>query len=341
MARVEIYETVINTSGVPVSGETVHVYDARTTNHATVYSAETGPTTLSNPLTTSNGNISGWVDEGEYDLTLVTAGTTQRFNAIVGGNPTLGALAIDTGDISDDAVTAAKIAAGAVGASEIAADAVGTSEIATDAVTATEIAADAVGSSEIAADSVTTSELADDAVEAANLATGSVTDDAILADSVGTSELKDDAVYTANILNGAVTADKIDLPAIQTDACDANGTGTFTLGSWVGTGANLTLSANGLYIVLASGYAEDNTSSSGLLHWRSSVIVTLTATDSTRYSTYVDSGADSLLPIKNMFFLAVTSQPISLAHAIWAEDTVSIETAASAIRLSAIRLSGA
>ncbi len=341
MARVEIYETVINTSGVPVSGETVHVYDARTTNHATVYSAETGPTTLSNPLTTSNGNISGWVDEGEYDLTLVTAGTTQRFNAIVGGNPTLGALAIDTTDIADDAVTAAKIAAGAVGSSEIAADAVGSSEIATDAVTATEIAADSVGSSELQADSVTTTELAIDAVTTENIIDDAITAPLVADDAIDTAQIQNDAITTPLILNGAVTADKIDLPAVQSDSCDANAAGTFTLGSWVGTGANLTLSANGLYLIIASGYAADNVSSSGVIHYRSSVIVTLTATDSTRLSVYTDAGADALLPCKNFFPLAVTSQPISLAHAIWAEDTVGIETAAAAIRLYAIRLSGA
>lgn len=35
---------------------------------ATVYAAETGGTTVSNPLTSTSGRVSGWLDEGTYDL---------------------------------------------------------------------------------------------------------------------------------------------------------------------------------------------------------------------------------------------------------------------------------
>jgi len=57
--------------------------------------------------------------------------------------------AISTGQLSDDAVTAAKIAAAAVQSGQIDTGAVGSNEIASDAVTAAEIASNAVGSSEI------------------------------------------------------------------------------------------------------------------------------------------------------------------------------------------------
>lgn len=81
---------------------------------------------------------------------------------------------VATADIADDAVTAAKIAAGAVGSSEIADGSVGSAELADDSVTAAKIATGAVGASEIADGSVGTAELADSAVTSAKIAPSTI-----------------------------------------------------------------------------------------------------------------------------------------------------------------------
>lgn len=75
---------------------------------------------------------------------------------------TVGAGAVGTTELANDAVTAAKIAA----------DAVGSSEIATDAVTSAEIAAGAVGTSELADLNVTAAKLAS---QVQNVQTGAYT----------------------------------------------------------------------------------------------------------------------------------------------------------------------
>jgi len=67
---------------------------------------------------------------------------------------------IDTRNLSDDAITAAKIAASAVGSEAIDSGAVGSDEISSDAVTAAKIAASAVNSEQIATDAVGVDELA-------------------------------------------------------------------------------------------------------------------------------------------------------------------------------------
>lgn len=79
MARVEIDEVVFtNTNPVrTVAGASVQV-NARGAAPATVYAAETGATTLTNPLVTdSAGRIEGWLTPGSYDLVVTANGTTR------------------------------------------------------------------------------------------------------------------------------------------------------------------------------------------------------------------------------------------------------------------------
>jgi len=71
---------------------------------------------------------------------------------------------IDTSELSDTAVTAAKLAANAVQNSKIASGAVDSDEVAQDAITAAKIAAGAVDSGQLANDAVTAAEIAADAV---------------------------------------------------------------------------------------------------------------------------------------------------------------------------------
>lgn len=61
---------------IGVSGASVSV-NIRGLGPATIYAAETGGTTLANPLTTTaDGRIDGWLDEGSYDLTISGGGIT-------------------------------------------------------------------------------------------------------------------------------------------------------------------------------------------------------------------------------------------------------------------------
>jgi len=83
MSRVPIREVVLDPSGnvkanIPITVRTVP--DAAV---ATIYTAETGVGTETNPvLTDGAGRIPGWLDEGSYDLTIGSDPTTVRLNLI-------------------------------------------------------------------------------------------------------------------------------------------------------------------------------------------------------------------------------------------------------------------
>lgn len=80
MARVEVTDTVIDTRGNAMHGVSVQV-NTRAGAAATVYAAETGSTTLTNPLTTdSAGRIEGWLDEGSYNLVVAATDFTASYD---------------------------------------------------------------------------------------------------------------------------------------------------------------------------------------------------------------------------------------------------------------------
>jgi len=102
MARVEIPILVTLNTGLPAVGASAQV-NVRNSTPDTVYAAETGGTTVTNPLTTdSMGRVEGWVDEGSYDIVVSGSGITtytQRFEANRGDGTTLigtGAVALGT-----------------------------------------------------------------------------------------------------------------------------------------------------------------------------------------------------------------------------------------------------
>lgn len=80
MARVELLVTVdkiVSSNLQPVSGASVLVKLRSTGNPVTVYAAETGGTTISNPLVSdANGRANGWVDEASLVLTISGSGIT-------------------------------------------------------------------------------------------------------------------------------------------------------------------------------------------------------------------------------------------------------------------------
>ena len=111
---------------------------------------------------------------------------------------------MDSSELSDTAVTAAKLAANAVQNSKIASGAVDSDEIASDAVTAAKIAAGAVNSNELATDAVTAAEIAASAVGSSELDTDAVDSDELADDAVGPDQLDETGDYTV----GSVQAEE-------------------------------------------------------------------------------------------------------------------------------------
>lgn len=117
--RAEIHEVVLNNTGVPLEGASVQV-NVRGGGAATVYEAETGGTTVANPImTTAQGRIEGWLEEGSYDLVVSGTGITtytQRFEAVSGANSP-GKVLTTTGDLvyAESAGDIARLAIGSTG----------------------------------------------------------------------------------------------------------------------------------------------------------------------------------------------------------------------------------
>jgi hypothetical protein len=91
---------------------------------ATIYAAETGGTTLANPLTTTtDGRIDGWLEEGAYDLTISGSGITTYTQPldIVSGKSILAfpgdrlvAGSVVGAALANSTVTGSKIASGTI-----------------------------------------------------------------------------------------------------------------------------------------------------------------------------------------------------------------------------------
>lgn len=74
MARSPVFLEVKDAAGNYVSGASVTVKDRRTGANATLYSAESAGTTVTNPLTSNAaGQVSSWADRGQY-LAVVSGG---------------------------------------------------------------------------------------------------------------------------------------------------------------------------------------------------------------------------------------------------------------------------
>jgi len=97
--------------------------------------------------------------------------------------------AIQTDDLSTDAITAAKILTGAVETSKILTAAVVTEKLATDSVIAAKILSAAVITAKLATDSVTDAKILSGAVITAKLASDAVTSAKIADSAVGTGKI--------------------------------------------------------------------------------------------------------------------------------------------------------
>jgi hypothetical protein len=129
MARGEIplavTRTVATVSGasapIAIAGASVNINTrAAAPTPATIYADETGSTTLANPLiTTADGRIDGWLDEGSYNLTISGSGITTYTQPldIVSGKSIL---AIPGDRLVANSVVTVALAAGAVTGPKIA-----------------------------------------------------------------------------------------------------------------------------------------------------------------------------------------------------------------------------
>ena len=121
----------------------------------------------------------------------------------------IAANAITATELAASSVVAGKIAAAAVSTTELAAGAITAAKIATGTITANEIAASTITGAKIAADTITTANVAANAITATELAASSVVSGKIAAAAISTTELAAGAVTAAKIATGTITANEI------------------------------------------------------------------------------------------------------------------------------------
>jgi predicted phage tail protein len=126
----------------------------------------------------------------------------------------IAANAITSAELAAGAVVAGKIAAGSIQAGDIAAGTITGDKLAANTITASQIAADTITAGQIAAGAISASELAAGAVTAGKIAAGAVTANEIAANAITAGKIDAAAVTTAKIAAGAVTATEIATGAI-------------------------------------------------------------------------------------------------------------------------------
>lgn len=103
MARVPFFETIANGEGQPIASGTIEVRHPADNSLATLYQAQTGGTTLNNPLdivSADTGLADFWIDEGLYEITVTSGGSSQTYTRWVAKAPvrfaTVAAMVADT-----------------------------------------------------------------------------------------------------------------------------------------------------------------------------------------------------------------------------------------------------
>jgi len=171
----------------------------------------------------------------------------------------MGSVQIKSGQLSDNAVIAAKIASdavtsvkildGAITSGKLGSSAVLTAALNDAAVTAAKLASDAVETAKIVDDAVTSAKILDGAVGTSKLAAASVTNAKIGTDAVQSSNILDAAVITSKLNDGAVTSAKLGASAVTAAKMDLTGTFDFSSGTLqVGTPSNSSDAANKSYV---------------------------------------------------------------------------------------------
>jgi sugar lactone lactonase YvrE len=121
---------------------------------------------------------------------------------------------ITTTQLTDNAVTSAKIADGTITGSDINNSAVDTAQLADNAVTSVKIADGTITGNDINNSAIDTAQLADNAVTSAKIADGTITGNDINNSAIDTAQLTDNAVTSAKIVDGTITGSDIQNSAV-------------------------------------------------------------------------------------------------------------------------------
>lgn len=178
MARTEIPLVVFDpTTGDLLENAEVTVIDRiDDVTLATVYTAETGVGTETQPLTSdAQGRVAGWLDRGQYRFDVEPPGGGAVFVTESFDSATAEDGSIDDTWLASDSVTEAKILDGAVTTDKIDDDAVTTAKILNANVTEGKIATGAVTNTKIGTGAVDANKLASNAVTSAKILDGEIT----------------------------------------------------------------------------------------------------------------------------------------------------------------------
>ena len=161
--------------------------------------------------------------------------TVNEIGANAVGSSELADNAVDTAAIQDLAVTGGKVANNTLGDAQIIDGGIGTSSLADGAVTRRKmtlvdndiagsvIADNSITANEIAPDAVGASELANNAVDTAAIQNAAVTNAKLAASSVSSSNIIDGTIATTDLANGLITEPKLATNSVTTaKVVDAN-----------------------------------------------------------------------------------------------------------------------
>jgi hypothetical protein len=176
------------------------------------------------------------------------------------GNTTVGAGAIGTTELANNAVTADKIFANSVTNVKMADDAINTDELVNLAVTTGKLAEGAVTASKMAINSVDTAQLINLAVATGKLAEGAVTVSKMASNSVDTAQLVDSSVATGKLAATSVTADKLGNDVTGDGLSGGNGSAITVDSTVVRTTGDQTVAGIKTF---SSALTQQNTSESG------------------------------------------------------------------------------
>jgi hypothetical protein len=222
MARVEIPFVIQNTTGDAINGAQVTIRKRSDNSLATLYVAETGGSTLGNPVsTTTAGRVDGWVDEDAYNLAVTGPGLTpytQAWNAVAtpGGTFTIGADTITSTELRDDASVDANRA---------------------------------VTTNHVRDGAIVTVKLANNAVDGTKLSSSASVD---TSRAVSTDHIKDNAVTQAKLASAVMALfGNLKASYAAVAAAESTSSTSFTNLATVGPQVTVTVPSNGLVAVYA------------------------------------------------------------------------------------------
>ena len=167
---------------------------------------------------------------------------------------------VQSEQIEDGAITAAKIADGAIVASEVADNAITTAKINADAVTGAKIADNAIDSEHYTDGSIDTAHIADAQITVGKMAANSVDSDQYVDGSIDTVHIADAQVTTAKITDGNISTAKIADNAVTSAKIDTNidiagtfdVTGATTLDSTLAVAGDANFDSGTLFVDVSS-----------------------------------------------------------------------------------------